>query len=144
MEKEKRTEYPVNCIRVCLDLHEEEEYGGRLCGVALEQEVTFSNMNDFVIKVDEAFNQIGQPQSGQVLRKFTKNTDHVPYIGSPERYFESREIAQNRGKEKTIDLVMISRQCAEWQGMLMNVSGELIGRFASVLECIQLIDQYEG
>lgn len=138
---EQNMQYPVNCIRLCIDSYSQETCSGRISGVALEEEIPFHDAPDFIVQVDEAFNRIGKPQSGQVLRGFEKNCRHYPYIGEPKRHTESSRIASKRGEEKTFDLLMVSRKCAEWQGKLFNIEGTLIGKFESVLECMALIAQ---
>lgn len=142
MELEKRETYPVNCIRICMDGYSDQECRGRLCGVALQDEIRFETMHELIIQVDEAFNQIGQPQSSQILRNFHEKEQVGSYVGQPKRYHGSSEIAQKRGIKGTVDLIMTSRHCTEWQGMLSDIGGEHIGAFASVLECIDLLGTF--
>ena len=140
MKKADQTHFPINKIRICLDSYDDEKCEGRIYGVALKESVDFRGLADLLIRVDEVFDQIGQPQSGQVLRSFCANKNYQSYVGMPERYNESSKIAVMHGKKKTIDLVMVSRHKAEWQGILIKDDGELIGKFDSILECTQLLE----
>lgn len=131
---------PVNSIRLCIEHCTNSRLEGRIIGVALKSPVYFSGLRSFITKVDEAFDTIGKPQPHQITRSF-RDTDLKPaaYSADPPRYHESKEILSQSGTQETIDLVMITRQHTEWQGLLKDTDGGIIGRFSSVLGCIQLI-----
>lgn len=136
-------EYPADTLRICINHRSavDNEVSGLVCSAVLEDNLFFSDKIEFVLKVDEAYNQIGRPQPQQVLRSF--QDDDTPrynsYIGSHERCNTSEEILAHSGSEATYDLVMTSRKYAEWQGILKNEDGTVKGRFESVLECLSLL-----
>ncbi|MEG0227300.1 MAG: hypothetical protein RR496_05775 [Lachnospiraceae bacterium] len=137
MEEERG--FSSNSIRICIDW-EETEIAGRICAVALEKECLFTSRQDMIQKIDEVFNLIGNPQPCQVLRSFQKKeVKYNAYCANPRRYWTSEEIGKSRGKVKTVDLIMTSRSWSEWQGILKDPAGTMIGTFESVLECMGLL-----
>ena len=141
MENTRNVEFPSNCIRLCFDEYTTEVCKGKVCGTTLKDEKLFQSMEEMVIVIDNAFNEIGQPQSCQVLRSFREQVDFYSYKGSPSRYHDSIIIQQRKGIVTTIDLVMISRHHAEWQGVLKSIDGKNLGRFDSILECLSLLEK---
>lgn len=141
METNKRVQFPANCIRLCFDRYDDKVCEGRICGVTLENEIPFHTITELIVKIDDAFNEIGQPQPHQVLRSFHKTAGYQSYKSSPKHYYSSGEIAERKGQLKTVDLLMRSRQRAEWQGMLKDTDNAVIGEFSSSLECMELFEK---
>lgn len=139
MGDNKIQEFPVNSIRLCFDSLDGEACQGRILGIALKEEILFQGMAELIVQIDEAFNKIGQPQPYKVLRSFGRSEGFQSYKGNPVRYYTSGEIAAKKGKEKTFDLIMTSRHRAEWQGMIKDTDGKIMGRFETILECMQLL-----
>lgn len=134
-------EFPVNSLRICINQRKENDVSGFLSSIALKEILHFASKVEFVLKVDEAYDRIGQPQPQQVLRSFHEK-ERLPYNsynGNPVRFHTSDEIRKNFGSEATYDLVMVSRNHAEWQGVLKNADGGIKGEFESVLGCLQLL-----
>lgn len=134
-------EFPVNSLRICINQRKDGEVAGFLCSVALKEILHFSSKIEFVLKVDEAYDKIGQPQPQQVLRSFREKDRPLynSYKGNPVRCYTSDEIRKYCGSEATYDLVMISRKHAEWQGILKNEDGKIKGNFESVLGCLEIL-----
>ena len=141
MKEKKRVEFPVNGVRLCFDNYDHEQLNGRICGVALAEEIHFHGMTDFVVKIDDAFNQIGRPQPTQVLRSFGEGEPYQSYKANPPAFFTGEEIATRAGKLMTLDLTMASRQRAEWQGFLKDIKEQKATSFATILECIKIIEK---
>lgn len=136
----KHSEFPDTCIRVCLDVQQEGRFEGTLSGVTIKDPIAFGNLGEFVVKVDEAYDAIGKPQASQILRSFKDDAPaYRPYRGMPPRYHTSDEIRRLQGQAATLDLIMLSRHHTEWQGLLKDTEGRLIGSFESVLACVGLI-----
>lgn len=134
---------PSTSLRLCIDRFDEDDMGGRILGVALENEIPFTSVRSFVANVEKAYDTIGQPQAGQISRTFGKQkVKPTPYVAVPKRYHASREIKSAAGSIKTFDLIMQTRHHAEWQGVLKDTEGNPLGTFKSVLECIQLMTEY--
>ena len=129
-----------NCVRLLIDVCEGERFEGRICGIALSGEIPFSNNVDFIVKVDKAFDLIGKPQSGQVPRSFDESSeDWTSYVGAPERFHTSEDIAGRFGRLATVDLTMITRHRSEWQGKLTDAAGKTIEVFDSAVGCYRQI-----
>lgn len=134
---------PITSIRICIDRMNEDDMSGRILGVALESEIPFGDLQSFITSVDKAYDTIGQPQSGQISRSFSnQEVLSCSYVAKPKRYHPSEVIDSAAGRQKTFDLVMQTRHHAEWQGVLKDTRGQLLGSFKSVLECIQLVTDH--
>lgn len=132
-------EYPVNSLRICVDEAGVESLTGRIYGVALKEPLAFAGMVDFIVKVDDAYNSIGQPQQHRVLRSFIEEQEHTPYVGTPKKYFTAREVDSQHGKHATAELLMTSRRGAEWQGIIKDLDKKIIGKFKTILECTEVL-----
>lgn len=133
--------FAVNCIRLCFRKRSAEQYEGMICGVALENAVEFHGAADLIFKIDDAFNQIGQPQPHQVLRTFGENGPHYAFHGNPTRYRTNEEIDALRGEEGSYDLLMLTRHSSEWQGILRNLDDGEFSRFKTILECMRALER---
>lgn len=139
----KSQSIPSTSLRLCIDRFDEDDMAGRIMGVALENEISFTSVRSFVASVDKAYDTIGQPQAGQISRTFGKQAvKPTPYVAVPKRYHEPGQIKSAAGSLKTFDLIMQTRHHAEWQGVLKDTTGKTLGAFKSVLECIQLMTEY--
>ncbi len=134
-------EFPVNSLRICIEHRNGNEISGFLCSIALKEKMCFDSKMQFVLKVNEAYDRIGQPQPQQVLRSFREQDrpQYNSYKGSPTRFHTSEEIRKYSGSEATYDLVMVSRKYAEWQGILKSADGGIKGSFESVLQCLEIL-----
>lgn len=133
--------FAVNCIRLCFRKRSAEQYEGVIHGVALEHEVEFHGAADLIFKIDDSFNQIGQPQPHQVLRSFGENVPPCAFQGNPVRYRSNEEIDAQRGEEGTYDLLMLTRHSSEWQGILRNLDDGEFSRFKTILECMRALER---
>lgn len=133
------SKYPDNAIHIALDVLEDDEFTGSISGVTLKETIAFSGVNDFMVKVDRAFDTIGKPQAAQIKRSFGQDAPtHQSYCANPKRYHPSEAIAEERGRVKTLDLIMISRRHAEWQGII-KAQGQVVGQFETALACLSLM-----
>ncbi|WP_417089235.1 hypothetical protein [Eubacterium maltosivorans] len=140
----KTQNIPVNSIRLCLDHCTGSQLEGTIVGVALKDPVPFRGLRAFVTKVDAAFDQIGRPQPHQLTRSFnTEEARPAPFSANPERHHTDEAIKAHRGQAVTLDLIMLSRRHAEWQGLLKDTEANTVGRFNSALECLQLITEQD-
>lgn len=140
MELDKTATFSANCIRLCFDSYNDDGCQGKICGITLEEDIIFYNLTDLIIRINDAYNKIGQPQPHQVLRSFRETEDYFPYNSHPAYYHSSEEIAGRTGRLETIDLVMVSRRRAEWQGILKDIEGSVAGKFESSVKCMELLE----
>lgn len=131
-------EYPVTALRICIDVWkaEENELEGRICGVALEDEVEFSGSSELLLRIDHILDQIGKPQASRKIRSFKEEEKKASggYCSNPKRYHSSGEIAGQKGNHSTKDVYFKSRLRSTWQGFVRNDRGEILGSFESDLE----------
>lgn len=140
----KKQTIPINSVRLCLDQCCGSQLRGTIAGVALETPIAFTGLRSFVTGVDTAFDQIGRPQPHQLIRSFKEEPPRpAAFTANPVRRHSDASIAAQRGQVKTLDLIMLSRRHAEWQGLLKDTEHNIIGRFNSALECVQLITREE-
>ncbi|MCF0143293.1 MAG: hypothetical protein HUJ75_07945 [Parasporobacterium sp.] len=126
-------EFPANSIRICFDDIKAVE--GSISGVCMETSVDFRGKRDLIVKIDQAFDAIGQPQPHQVIRSFQKQEkNYKSYIGDPARYHTSDDIRQKKGEALTVDMIMTSRHHTEWQGFIVDEKGEELAKFESSLD----------
>lgn len=144
MDKKSSAAYPINAIRICFDSYGTDACQGTIKGVGIEKDIPFASVSDLTVKIDDAYNEIGQPQQQHVLRSFGEVKPYNPYKGNPPRYHSSAEIRRQEGDHETVDLYMVSRHRAEWQGLLKNKSGVTIGKFNTIIECISLLKEVKA
>ena len=142
--KEKEVHFPIPSVRICIDELEGGKQKGRIYGIAIEGERLFNDISDLVVKIDSCFNEIGQPQPSKVLRSFNDKESHQPYVGTPKIFQSAEELSQKKGQKCTLDLILNSRQQAEWQGFIRDVNENASEQFHSSLECIRIIEKYIG
>lgn len=137
----KQSKLPINSIRICFQKRGQESFRGWICGVACKDIIEFYDAADLIVKIDGLYNQIGHPQPHQILRSFGGNEAFSPYRGQPERYHTDEEIEFMNGAEGTFELIMLTRHSAEWQGIVKNTDTKIKKRFATILECMRLLNQ---
>ena len=138
----KELHFPPNLLRICIDNYEGENISGSIIGVATPKPVSFQGMADFTVTIDRVYNQVGQPQPFHVIRSFQEEDEYQSYHGSPKRYFSSNEVNSHKGKLLSLNMIMTSRKGAEWQGIFKNIDGDIIGKYKTILECINCIENY--
>lgn len=139
MEK-KVADFPVNSLRICIDKQENDEIHGKICGVALKEDLPFHNLADLLVKIDDALNFVGTPQSYQKCRTFDgEGKPQSASLGMAKRYRSAAEIREQSGTGKTVDAIIFTRQHTSWQGIVKDEEGKIIGEFKSDLGLVKLI-----
>ena len=138
----KKIMFPPNLLRLCIDNFDGQSISGSIFGVAVPKVIAFTDMADFAVKIDEVYNQVGQPQPFHVMRSFNEQVEYHAYKGKPITYFSSVEVDAHKGKLLSLNMVMTSRQGAEWQGIFKDLDGNIIGKYKTVLECIKCIENF--
>lgn len=136
----KQEGFPVNSFRICIDGQGNEEIHGKICGVALKNDVTFYNIADLLVKIDDALNFVGTPQSYQKVRSFDEQKQESGIVKrTAKRYREASEVREQTGTRKTVDVVIFTRQHTSWQGIVKDTEGKIIGEFKSDLELVKAV-----
>ena len=144
-EAEKTIVLRPTILRVCCDIFSKEEHKieGRIYGVSLANCKTFASADEFMVRLDQAMDEIGAPQASREARSFehskgpvrrVRNAMEIPTIHRNE------EILAEEGREKTVNLLFQSRYYSTWQGVVMDDAGRNKGEFKSDLELMKLLD----
>ncbi|MEF9916521.1 MAG: hypothetical protein RR275_00090 [Lachnospiraceae bacterium] len=135
----KRIGFPVNSLRICVDNCEGTNVDGRICSVGLKDILYFQDYSGLILVIDQALDMIGTPQVYQKKRSFQIHTEPHNSYHVPKRYKDEMEIHKEHGNQKTVDVVIISRQHTSMQGYIYNIEGEKINCFSSDIELMNLV-----
>ena len=95
------------------------------------------------MKMDAVFDQVGYPQAFQEKRSFTGGTKAASYQGSPKRLQPQEAVTHERGQLWTVDVVVISRRDASWQGIVYDLDRQELGQFDGELGLMKILAQRE-
>ena len=137
-----RRDYPANGFRICVDT-EEQDMAGRIYSLLVPEAITYSGWNELFLKMDAVFDQVGYPQAFQEKRSFTGGTKAASYQGRPKRLQPQEAVTHERGQLWTVDVVVISRRDASWQGIVYDLDRQELGQFDGELGLMKLLEQRE-
>ncbi len=137
-----RQDYPANGFRICVDT-EEQDMAGRIYSLLVSEAITYSGWNELFLKMDAVFDQVGYPQAFQEKRSFTGGTKAASYQGSPKRLQTQEAVTHERGQLWTVDVVVISRRDASWQGIVYDLDRQELGQFDGELGLMKILEQRE-
>lgn len=127
----------VNCLRICIDeIDSQNNVSGRICGIAVQEIVTFDNDFNLILAIDKILDDIGQPQPTKRLRSF-EDADQkrsCAYCANPVKYHTNQEISALSGQVRTLDVIFHSRQHNSWQGIVTDSTNGIATEFQSELE----------
>ena len=131
--------YQAASLRICVD---GQAFSGRIAGQRLHSAIAFSDINDFLSRVDAVLDSQQFPRAFQRLRSFTdKEQPDVPAVMSPEELQQAQAVEQLKGERATFLLLVRSRQNADWQGHIDWLDGQPPQRFSSTLEFVKILCQ---
>lgn len=136
MEKEKRV-FPMNALHLCID-HCEEDLKGRAYSKLSNEELSFENFGEFLLKAENLFDECGYPQSFEEKRNFSTKRQLGCYR-MPEAQMQDEEILGHKGKIYTADIFVKSRRRAGWQGYLIETDWAQKAEYLSEMELLHLI-----
>lgn len=137
-----RQDYPANGFRICVDT-EEQDMAGRIYSLLVPEVITYSGWNELFLKMDAVFDQVGYPQAFQEKRSFTGGTKAASYQGSPKLLQPYEAVTHERGLLWTVDVVVISRRDASWQGIVYDLDRQELGQFDGELGLMKILEQRE-
>ena len=137
-----RQDYPANGFRICVDT-EEQDMAGRIYSLLAPEVITYSGWNELFLKMDAIFDRVGYPQAFQEKRCFTGGTRAASYQGSPKRLQPQEAVTHERGQLWTVDVVVISRRDASWQGIVYDLDRQELGQFDGELGLMKILEQRE-
>lgn len=137
-----RQDYPANGFRICVDT-EEQDMAGRIYSLLVPEVITYSGWNELFLKMDAVFDRVGYPQAFQEKRSFTGGTKAASYQGSPKLLQPHEAVTHERGLLWTVDVVVISRRDASWQGIVYDLDRQELGQFDGELGLMKILEQRE-
>ena len=137
-EKTIMRNFPMNAVRLCID-HYEDDIQGRLYNKMSPKELSFQNCSEMLLKTDALFDHHGYPQTFQEKRIFYKEKEKQGKHGVPKEAANNATIEEQRGRYCTLDMIILSRRCAGWQGILLYTDGTEAARFQSEMELLEHI-----
>lgn len=129
---------PDYAVYICLD--DRAGLVGTLHSPLLAEPEVFAGDVELICRMQECYNRIGRPQSTTILRKFVGTVpEYTSFNRHPVKVREAGEIRSRKGREISLELLMLSRKHAEWQGLILDEMGQALGRFATMRECLELL-----
>ena len=137
--KQSHSYYPLNSFRICVDSIENCMMG-RAFSPLKKEEISFSELGELVIKMDELFDFMGYPQAFQDKRSFvTKKNQWNLYKGIPKSVLEQNAIFDKKGILITLDILVITRKNSSWQGEIYDEEGNFIHQFTGEVDLLNEI-----
>lgn len=136
---EKRTGFPANALRLCID-RKDEDIHGRLYCMAGEEAVRFDSFITLFMLGEEIFDYLHVPQAYQQKRSFREVEGHLDSIDWTA-WEEPLKIYERHGQLATYDIVVQTRKKTSWQGLLKNEEGSVLATFGSDLELLHLLEE---
>lgn len=131
--------FPINLVRICIDVYQNAEISGRLYSKMQAEEIVFHNCSELLLKVDRIFDENGFPQAFQQKRTFKDRSACKGYSGRPTENMSDETISEQSGETATFDLVVETRCRTGWQGVLWKSDTTEGGRFGSEMELLKII-----
>ena len=127
-------------LRVCVDSLEAGSIRGRVVSRRLTAPITFGDLGDLLLQVEEVLNRQNFPQAFERTRSFVKNPDApLPVAADLDSGMTKEEVEACRGEVATFSLYVIPRRSTTWQGFVEWPDGAR-QEYVSVLELIKLLD----
>ena len=134
-----RFNYQSSALRVCVDALDGGRISGRIVSQRLSDELSFSDVNDFITKMDALLDVQVYPQAFRSIRTFTaKERPSVPAAMTEEEMMPADTVEAATGAITTFRLQIFTRQNADWQGRVDWLDGSPAVMFDSTLEFIKL------
>ena len=128
----KQISNPYRSMIVCIDGYENPVPVGRFYTPNYQDEVDFHGVIDFIKKMESTLDQGAFAQGFASIRSFSK----APVMD----YRSASDGKVHSGKVATLDIRILFRQNASWQGSVTWMEGKREEAFRSVLELLFLLD----
>ena len=148
--------FAKNLLCICVDEKKNEDYCGRIFHQYADDPIEFEGVADFMLKVEELFDEWDFPQRGLAERVFTRqakeaikerekrrhksDSDLLPIEIIQEKY-GVRNIQNKKGILGTFVVQVVFRQDATWQGHMIIKETNEKKDFASAMELIKIMDR---
>ena len=134
--------YNTAALQVCIDAADTDAVRGRVLGQRLTAPIEFSDVGDFLLKIDALLDAQNFPQAFERSRTFWSGAKReVPAADNSEEALPEDEVSSARGAVDTFTLHILTRRGATWQGFIRWAGSDERQTFNSALELVKLIDQ---
>ncbi len=134
-----RFNYQTSALRVCVDAVNDGSISGYVVGQRLSEKLPFTDISDFIAKIDALLDVQVYPQAFRILRTFTlKERPQVPAAMVEADMMDTEAVESAEGALLTFRLQIFTRQNADWQGRIDWLDGSSGNMFDSTLEFIKL------
>lgn len=130
----------LNSFRLCIDTINDSHWSGRVYSLLLKQKINFNDLTEMVLMVDQVFDHNDYPKAYQTKRSFNQDDSNKNNEKLKVKY-DLDLFALKKGKLKTYDIIVTSRQHTSWQGIVKNEAGQIIKKFNSDLKLIEFLMQ---
>ena len=129
-------------LRLCIDSVCDESITGRVFSRRFTCAVPFSDLITLILQLDKVFDRQGFPQAFQRTRTFLRTETDADYIAEdPAHGISGEHVLAQRGELLTLDVTVVSRRNANWQGSVCWVENGKQQEFSSIMELLRLIRQ---
>lgn len=131
-----KNNYPLNAFRICVD-RIGDDVEGRAYSPLKKDAVEFVGMGNLLVQMDELFDRVGYPQAFQDKRSFGMDKEGMNlYKGIPQGQLDAENIIGQSGRQKTMDVMVVSRKNTSWQGELYDADGDFLQNFNGEIELL--------
>ena len=127
-------------LHICVDNYCDCGIKGRIFNDTLKENVLFTDIHHIFLECENLFDRNGNPLSSQQKRSFQKGKRESSLHCYSHKYYDYRDFLNEKGKVKTFDIIVKSRNNTSWQGILFCENEK--ENFSSELELIKIIGQY--
>jgi len=133
--------YKSSELRVCVDSVSDGRMSGRVYSMRLSNPIEFSDINDFILKVEDVLDAQNYPQAFQTKRIFKESSSAAsPYVSDDSsKLLDEKTVSEVQGKLTTFSVLITSRLNTSWQGFIDKLDGSEKQAFNSDLQFIQLL-----
>ena len=152
MSETKQMLFARNLICACIESDDNADYQGLIYHQYADNPIAFDGMTDFMMKLEELFDEWDFPQRGLAPRGFKKGSrDDIGY--SKKNHHDKlpievisetngvRNVQNKKGKLGTFVIQVVYRQDATWQGHVIHQEKNEKIDFVSALELIKIMDR---
>ena len=133
--------YKSSELRVCVDSVADGRMSGRVYSMRLSNPIEFSDINDFLLKIESVMDTQNYPQAFQAKRMF-KDAPSVssPYVSDDSsELLDEKTVNEMNGRLTTFSVLITSRLNTSWQGFIDKLDGSDKLAFNSDLQFIQML-----
>ncbi|MCR5521739.1 MAG: hypothetical protein K6F44_07550 [Lachnospiraceae bacterium] len=126
---------------ICLDVHSEDRFEGRMYVPVYEKERLFKSLHGLIAEMNRALESVGIPHPFFEYRSFSGGTPKKE-AGQKKEEVRKKHFDHGNysGKAATFLVNVLYRQNATWQGTVTWVEGGRSENFRSALELFVLIE----